>query len=122
MQRQQLKESIGRAQRDLRESVWRSYKNVILLDKKNELRTVDLGLLNSSQSPSITKLIVDRLRQEGDLELTISPNFLVRNWPPPSRNGRQRMCGIHFLRRLNFLDFSTGKRLGRPSQRASKKE
>ena len=82
MQRQQLKESIGRAQRDLRESVWRSYKNVLLLDKKNELRTVDLGLLNSSQSPSITKLIVDRLRQEGDLELTISPNFLVRNWPP----------------------------------------
>jgi hypothetical protein len=82
MQRQQLKESIGRAQRDLRESVWRTYKNVLLLDRKNELRTVDLGLLNSSQSPSITKLIVDRLRQDGDLELTISPNFLIRNWPP----------------------------------------
>ena len=81
-QRQQLKESIGRSQRDLRESVWRSYKNVILLDKKNELRTVDLGLLNSSQSPSITRLVVDRLRQDGELETnTISPNFLVRNWP-----------------------------------------
>jgi hypothetical protein len=81
-QRQQLKESIGRAQRDLRESVWRSYKNVLLLDKRNELRTVDLGLLNSSQSPNITRLIVDRLRQDGDLETSISPNFLVRNWPP----------------------------------------
>jgi hypothetical protein len=28
------------------------------------------------------KLIVDRLRQDGDIETGISPNFLVRNWPP----------------------------------------
>src|SRR5438309_8958865 len=25
---------------------------------------------------------MDRLRQDGDLETGISPNFLVRNWPP----------------------------------------
>jgi len=25
---------------------------------------------------------MDRLRQDGDLETGISPNFLIRNWPP----------------------------------------
>ena len=26
--------------------------------------------------------MIDRLRQEGDIEAAISPNFLARNWPP----------------------------------------
>ena len=30
----------------------------------------------------MVKLIVDRLRQDGDIETGVSPNFLVRNWPP----------------------------------------
>jgi hypothetical protein len=25
--------------------------------------------------------MMDRLRQDGDLETGISPNFLIRNWP-----------------------------------------
>lgn len=81
-QRTQLSENLKKAQRDLKEAVWRTYKNVALLGKDNKVRTVDLGLVHSSQAPSMVKLIVDRLRQDGDIETGISPNFLIRNWPP----------------------------------------
>ncbi len=81
-QRAQLLENLKKAQRDLKEAVWRTYKNVALLGKDNNVRTVDLGLVHSSQAPSMVKLIVDRLRQDGDIEIGISPNFVVRNWPP----------------------------------------
>jgi hypothetical protein len=81
-QRKQLTESLKKAQRDLKEAVWRTYKNIALLGKNNKVRTVDLGLINSSQSESMVKLMVERLRQDGDIETGISPNFLVRNWPP----------------------------------------
>lgn len=81
-QRTQLSENLKKAQRDLKEAVWRTYKNVALLGNDNKVRTVDLGLVHSSQAPSMVKLIVDRLRQDGDIETGISPNFLIRNWPP----------------------------------------
>ena len=84
-QRTQLAESLKKAQRDLRECVWRTYKNVVLLGKDNQLRVIDLGLVHSSQANGMVRLIVDRLRQEGDIETSISPNFLVRNWPPAFR-------------------------------------
>lgn len=81
-QRRQLDENLRRAQRDIREAVWRSYKNVFLLGKDNHLRLVDLGLINSSQAKSLSGLIVDRLREQGDVERDINPNFLKRKWPP----------------------------------------
>ncbi|HDM78588.1 MAG TPA: ATP-binding protein [Deltaproteobacteria bacterium] len=81
-QRKQLSENMKRAERDLRESVWRTYKNVYLLDKNNRWKCVDLGLVHSSAADSLVSLILSRLNQEGDIEETISPNFLVRNWPP----------------------------------------
>jgi hypothetical protein len=43
---------------------------------------VDLGLVHSSAAPSIVDLILSRLRQDGDIEDAVSPNFLSRNWPP----------------------------------------
>ena len=51
-QRRQLDENLRRAKRDLQESVWRAYKNVFLLDEKNELRKIDLGLVHSSAADS----------------------------------------------------------------------
>lgn len=81
-QQAQLAENLKKAQRDLKECVWRTYRNVVLLGKDNKPRVVDMGLVHSSQAPSMVRLIVDRLRQEGDIETGVSPNFLVRNWPP----------------------------------------
>ena len=78
----QLAESIKKARRDVRETTWRTYKNLRLLGKDNTLRPVDLGLVHSSAAPDIVTLILNRLRSEGDLETGISPTFLTRNWPP----------------------------------------
>lgn len=82
IQKRQLAESVKRAQRDLKESIWRAYKNIILLDKNNKLKTTDLGLVHSSAAENLVTLILNRLRQDGEIEKEISPNFIVRNWPP----------------------------------------
>ncbi|MCX6880519.1 MAG: DUF499 domain-containing protein, partial [Verrucomicrobia bacterium] len=42
-QKRQLAENLGKSKRDLKESVWRSFNHVLLLDKGNALREVDLG-------------------------------------------------------------------------------
>lgn len=81
-QRRQLAESLLKSKRDLTESVWRTYKNIVLLGKDNALRTIDLGLVHSSSANSLPSFIINRLRQDGDVEENISPNFLVRNWSP----------------------------------------
>lgn len=81
-QRRQLEENVKKAQRDLREAVWRTYKNVLLLGKDGTWQTVDLGLVHSSAAETIVTLIVNRLKERGDIEDGLSPQFLVRNWPP----------------------------------------
>jgi hypothetical protein len=81
-QKRQLAENLKKAQRDLKESVWRTYKNLMLLGKDNKMRLVDLGLVHSSAADSMVTLVMNRLRQDGDVESGVSPNFLVRNWPP----------------------------------------
>jgi len=81
-QRQQLEENLKRARRDLHEAVWRCYKNVFLLDEGNELRKVDLGLVHSSAADSMVSLVLGRLQQEDLVVPGVSPNFLLRNWPP----------------------------------------
>ncbi len=71
-----------RAEEDLKESVWRAYKHIVLLDEDGELREVDLGLQHSSAAASLLALIQARLKQEGLLEDRVRPEFLVRYWPP----------------------------------------
>jgi len=80
----QLTLNLKKAQRDLSEAVWRSYKHIILLGKDNKLRHIDLGLITSSSGSdkSIVSLIINRLRADGDVEDAISPRFLLRNWSP----------------------------------------
>jgi hypothetical protein len=80
-QKRLLAECLKKAERDLKESVWRSYKYIFLLGKDNKLKTIDLGLVHSSAADSPVSMILNRLRQDGEVEPEISPNFLVRNWP-----------------------------------------
>lgn len=81
-QKRQLDEHVRRSKRDMKEAIWRSYKFLLLLGKDNEMRKVDLGLVNSSQAGTLVEVIVKRLREDGDVEKSIvSPNFLVRKWP-----------------------------------------
>lgn len=81
-QQRQLTENTKRAERDLRESVWRAYKNVFLLADDNSMRKIDLGLVHSSAANSLVELILSRLRQEDIVVEGVSPNFLTRYWPP----------------------------------------
>lgn len=78
----QLKENITRAKNDLLETVWRSYKYIYLLGKDNKLKQIDLGLITSSQtSGGPVDAVLTRLRENGEVEKDIGPQFLVRNWP-----------------------------------------
>jgi hypothetical protein len=81
-QRSQLQTNVKKAAASLRESVWRSYRKLALLGKDNSITEIDLGLITSSQADNLAGLIVMRLKQDGNIEDAISPNFLVRHWPP----------------------------------------
>ncbi len=81
-QRKQLAENIHKAKRDLKESIWRAYKHLFLLAKDNTVKRVDLGLVHSSAADTPISNILNRLSADGDVEKGVSPNFLVRNWPP----------------------------------------
>ncbi|MCB8762026.1 ATP-binding protein [Planktothrix agardhii] len=83
VQQKQLSVNLKKAERDVQEAVWRSYKYTVLLDKDNQLRTVDMGAGSSSSadnSKSITALILNRLKIEDTIQNAIAPRFLVRNW------------------------------------------
>lgn len=82
-QSQQLNTNLKKARRDLKESVWRTYRNVLLLGKDNTIHAVDLGVPTSSSAESMTKLIVLTLQQTDEVEKGApSARFVVRNWPP----------------------------------------
>ncbi len=81
-QKHQLAQSLKKSERDLREAVWRTYKNIGLLGRDNAIRTIDLGLVHSSAADSMAGLILGRLRQDDEVVECVNPNFLVRNWPP----------------------------------------
>lgn len=81
-QRKQVKISMDKAKKDLVENIWKTYKNIVLLNKNNQLQTKDLGLIHSSQAKTIAELFLTRLESEGEVTNEINPNFLVRYWPP----------------------------------------
>ena len=87
VQKRQLAENLKKAQRDLKESVWRTYKNLMLLGKDNKMRPVDLGLVHSSAADSMVALIMNRLRQDGDVEAGSAPTSWFATGRPRSRNG-----------------------------------
>ena len=102
-QKRQLAESHKKAQRDIKETVWRTYKDVMILGKDGEGKIVDLGLVHSSAAPSISQLIIERLGQAGDIEdKGVSPNFLVRNWPPAFKEWNTRSVRDAFFASPQF--------------------
>jgi len=80
-QQRQLQEARRRAARDLKESVWRSYKKVLLLGRHNDWKEVDLGLVHSSAAENMVTLILSRLRQDDEVTEGVSAYTLLRNWP-----------------------------------------
>ena len=78
----QLRQNIQRAEKDLAEAVWRSYKNILYLNETNEITKVDLGLITSSSASSYSEFVLNRLKLEELVVDSVSPNLLTRLWPP----------------------------------------
>lgn len=81
-QKKQLEASLKRALRDVKETVWRTYNHIFLLAKDGQFKEISMGLTNSSMAESMVQLIVNRLRQDDEITEGISPNTLIKNWPP----------------------------------------
>lgn len=81
-QKRALTESLKRAKADLKESVWRAYRHVFLLNKTNAIKDNDLGQINSSMAPTLPDLIVNTLRKDDEITDKVGSSRLVRFWPP----------------------------------------
>ncbi|MDR2346497.1 MAG: DUF499 domain-containing protein [Planctomycetaceae bacterium] len=79
-QRYQLEYGLKKAQRDLTEAIWRTYKNISYLNQQNKLQTEDLGLVTSSSSESLLRKYIDTMCIKDDATDCITTNFLIRNW------------------------------------------
>lgn len=84
-QRRQLDGGVRKASRDLKESVWRTYKHLCLLGRDNTLQDLDLGLINSSAAGTLAELYVNRLRERDEITDGVGANKLVKAWPPANK-------------------------------------
>jgi hypothetical protein len=81
-QKRALTESLKRAKADLKESIWRAYRHVFLLNKTNAVKDNDLGQINSSMAPTLPDLIVNTLKKDDEITDKVGSSRLVRFWPP----------------------------------------
>jgi hypothetical protein len=83
-QRSTLQRSLKRAQGDLREALFRSYRHLFLLDKDNKVKSIDLGQITSSsvEGGRLADLIVHELIKLDEIAESVGPTKLVRFWPP----------------------------------------
>jgi hypothetical protein len=66
-QKRQLDENVKKAKRDVKETIWRTYKAIMLPGKDNTLKKVDLGLGISKQKVEETKAFLRELGMNDDL-------------------------------------------------------
>jgi hypothetical protein len=81
-QKNLLARNLKNAQRDLDETIFRTYRHVYLLGKDNKLRPVDMGQITSSSAGSIVELILRELTKSDEITSDIPPRKLVNYWPP----------------------------------------
>lgn len=79
-QRRQISENMRKAQRDLHETVWRTYKHLVLWDPEGHLKQIDLGRIHSSAASSMVSLIIEHLKSISDIETSVGASKLIRSW------------------------------------------
>ena len=82
VQRKQLETDTRTATKDLKEAVWRTYKNIVRLAKDNTLQTLDLGLVHSSSAATLTELYLNRLQSQDEITENLGASKLMKAWPP----------------------------------------
>jgi hypothetical protein len=81
-QKRLLARSLNRAESDMKEAVWRAYRNLFLLGPDNKLRQIDLGQVTSSMAKTIVELYLNELIRTDDITKGVGANKLLRYWPP----------------------------------------
>lgn len=81
-QKSLLARNLRNAQRDLDETIFRTYRHVFLLGKDNQLRLIDLGQITSSAAGSIVELVLRELQGCEEITDGVSTNKLLKYWPP----------------------------------------
>ena len=75
VQQRQLEKNLSASKSALKESVWRTYRYLMLLGKDNAVHCIYLGMPTSSSAESLATLILRTLRQTDDMDLrSISDN------------------------------------------------
>jgi hypothetical protein len=81
VQQRRLVQDLQRAESELKQAVWRAYRNVLLLGRDNTLRKIDLGLVSTSSAGDMIELIINRLRSDDEVVDFIQPTKLAQYWP-----------------------------------------
>jgi len=81
-QKRLLARNFNRAKSDIKESIWRAYRNLYLLGRDNSLRQIDLGQITSSMAGSIVELYLNELGRTDEITKGVGPNKLIKYWPP----------------------------------------
>lgn len=81
-QQRSLTQNLERARKDLRESIWRSYRHILSLGKDNKVVSKDLGQITSSMAASLPELILTDLQQTDQITDRIADRKLISYWPP----------------------------------------
>ena len=77
-----LARNLANAKRDLDEAIFRAYRHVCLLGKDNKPQHVDLGQITSSSAANPVELILRELGRVDVIAEGVSPNKLLKYWPP----------------------------------------
>lgn len=79
-----LETNLKRSARDLKEALFRSYRNLVLLGKDNKLKPIDLGQITSSSIDGgrLADLVMRELLKLDEVSEGVGASKLVRYWPP----------------------------------------
>lgn len=79
--RAQITTNVKKSQKTLQDIVWQTYGHVALLNKENTIEFPDLGQFEPGPENSLSAVILHQLRLYDYVVESVSPRFLVRNWP-----------------------------------------
>jgi hypothetical protein len=79
-----LESNLKKSARDVKEALFRSYRNIMLLGKDNKAKVIDLGQITSSsiEGGRIADLVMRELLKLDEVSDGVGPSKLVRYWPP----------------------------------------
>jgi len=81
-QKMELAQSLKQAERDLQETVWRSYNRLAYLEKDNSQNVLNLGMATSSSATSLLEYLLRELGSKDVVVTGVGVRVFLQNWPP----------------------------------------